>query len=58
MTADSPFFTYDVAAAIAQVPKNTIRYWVHLGKLKKYKPGRHPLIKRDELITLIEASAQ
>lgn len=58
MTADSPFLTYDIAAEIAMVPKATIRYWVQLGKLNKYKPGRHPLIKREELIALIEASVQ
>jgi excisionase family DNA binding protein len=51
------FLTYAEAATIARVPASTVRHWVAIGRLAKYKPGRHPLVKRDALIAFIEATA-
>ena len=53
----SPYLTYLEAAAIARVSPSTIRWWVTTGRLAARKPGRHPLIRRDDLIALIEATA-
>jgi excisionase family DNA binding protein len=53
-----PFYlTYSEAAQLARVPQSTVRWWVATGRLSKYKPGRHPLVKSDELIAFIEATA-
>ena len=51
------YLTFDEAAAIARVPKGTLRWWAAQGRIARQKAGRHPTVKRDDLIALIESSA-
>jgi excisionase family DNA binding protein len=37
--------------------KETVRYWVNIGKLAGFKPGRHIVIDEADLTALIERSA-
>jgi excisionase family DNA binding protein len=43
------YLTLAQVAERIQTPAETIRYWVHLGKLPAYKPGRQVLIREDDL---------
>ncbi len=40
------YLTLAQAAERIATPAETIRYWIHLNKLKAYKPGRQVLIAR------------
>jgi excisionase family DNA binding protein len=56
-TSFPKFVTFDQAAERLLVPLKTVRYWVSAGKLKAYKPGRHPLIREDDLLAFVENAA-
>lgn len=51
------YLTYVEAGAIARVSENTIRWWVATARLSRRKHGRHPMVKRDDLVALIESTA-
>jgi excisionase family DNA binding protein len=46
----------DAAARVSTSPE-TVRYWIHVGKLRAFKPGRSVLVRESDLEALIEASA-
>lgn len=48
--------TFAEAAELVRTPAETIRRWVWEGRLKAYKPGKHPLVRESELLALVEAS--
>lgn len=50
------YLTLAQAAESVSTPAETIRYWVHVGKLRAFKPGRQVLIREDDLAALVEAS--
>ncbi len=37
-------------------PTETIRRWIWEGRLKAYKPGKHPLVREADLLALVEAN--
>ena len=51
------YLTLTQAAERVATPAETVRYWVHVGRLKAFKPGRQVLIRESDLDALIEASA-
>jgi len=57
VNANHTYLTFAEAAELARVPVSTVRHWCVTGRLPRYKPGRHPLVKRDELIGFIESTA-
>ncbi len=50
------YLTFKQAAERIQGSPETIRYWVHIGRLPAFKPGRRVLIKESDLAALIESS--
>jgi excisionase family DNA binding protein len=50
------YLTLREAAAIANTPAETIRYWIHLGRLRGFKPGRSLLVRDDDLEEYIAGS--
>jgi excisionase family DNA binding protein len=38
-------------------PIATVRYWIQVGKLRAYKPGRQLLVKPEDLEALVSGSA-
>ena len=42
------FLTYQQVADQLQTPVGTVRYWVQVGELRAYKPGRRPLVREDD----------
>jgi excisionase family DNA binding protein len=34
----------------------TIRNWIWQGRIKSYKPGKHPLVRETELLAFVEAN--
>lgn len=32
----------------------TIRHWIWEGRIKAYKPGKHPLVRESELLAFVE----
>lgn len=46
----------DASTRVATSPE-TIRYWIYLGKLRAFKPGRSVLVRESDLEALIEASS-
>lgn len=51
------YLTLKQAAEVCQTSPETVRYWVHVGKLAAFKPGRSVLVREADLTALIEASA-
>jgi excisionase family DNA binding protein len=51
------YLTLTQAAERVSTPAETIRYWVHIGKLPAFKPGRQVLIREADLDAFVEASA-
>lgn len=37
-------------------PVGTIRSWIWEGRIKAYKPGKHPLVRETELLAFVEAN--
>lgn len=56
-TSFPSYVTFDQIADRLHVPLKTVRYWVSAGKLNAFKPGRHPLVREDELLAFIENAA-
>ena len=50
------YLTLQQAAELSCSAPETVRYWIHVGKLPAYKPGRRVLIKESDLAALIESS--
>ena len=57
MSAALVYLTFEEAAEIARVKPSTVRWWCTTGRLTRYKPGRHPLVKREELLAFIDGTA-
>jgi len=51
------YLTLAQAAERISTPAETVRYWVHLGKLPAFKPGRQVLVRETDLDAFVEASA-
>jgi excisionase family DNA binding protein len=51
------YLTLSQAAERVATPAETIRFWVHVGKLKAFKPGRQVLSREDDLDAFMAASA-
>lgn len=51
------YLTIPQAAERVQAPTETVRYWIHVGKLPAFKPGRRVLIRESDLAALVEASS-
>ena len=45
----------DLAERVS-TPAETVRYWIHLGKLRAFKPGRQVLVRDTDLDEMVEAS--
>jgi excisionase family DNA binding protein len=43
--------------AITRSPKGTVRHWLRTGRLPSIKPGRHRLIRREDLERFLCAAA-
>ena len=52
----SAFLTLRQAAERVCTSPETVRYWVHIGRLRAFKPGRSVLIREDDLLAMVEAS--
>lgn len=50
------YLTLREAAAIANTPAETIRYWIRLGRLRAFKPGKSLLVRDDDLAAYIAGS--
>jgi excisionase family DNA binding protein len=50
------YLTLDQIAERLHTPRETVRYWVAVGKLRSYKPGRKRLVREDDLVAFIEGS--
>ncbi len=37
-------------------PIKTVQRWIYAGRLRAFKPGRHPLIREDDLEAFLAAS--
>jgi excisionase family DNA binding protein len=37
-------------------PVGTIRNWIWEGRIKAYKPGKHPLVRETDLLALVEGN--
>jgi excisionase family DNA binding protein len=51
------YLTLAEAAERISTPAESIRYWIHLGKLQAFKPGRQVLVRESDLHAFVEASA-
>ena len=49
------FLTLQQAAAHCATPAESIRFWIYVGKLEAYKPGRQVLVRATDLDALIES---
>lgn len=56
-TQNDRFLTLGEAAELIRGASETVRYWIHVGKLRAYKPGRRVLVKETELRALVEGAA-
>jgi excisionase family DNA binding protein len=51
------YLTLDEVAAIAKVPRNTVRWWIQIGRLRSTKPGRSRMVAESWLHDLMERNA-
>lgn len=51
-----PYLTIAEAAALIRHEHATVRRWIWEGKIKAFKPGKHPLVRREDLLAFVEAS--
>jgi excisionase family DNA binding protein len=51
------YLTLAQAGALLHTSAETVRYWVHVGKLRAFKPGRSVLVRRKDLDALVESTA-
>lgn len=45
------------ASELCSTAPETLRFWIWQGKLRAYKPGRHVLVREDELRAHVESCA-
>ena len=50
------YLTLAQAGERVSTPSETIRYWISIGKLKAFKPGRQVLVRDVDLDAMVEAS--
>ncbi|MGH7442227.1 MAG: helix-turn-helix domain-containing protein [bacterium] len=48
--------TLNEVAEICRVSTATVRYWLSMRKLRSLKLGKHPLVKREELLRFVRAA--
>jgi len=48
--------TLKEVAELCRVSPATVRYWVAMGRLSPVKLGKHPLVKRTELLRFIRSA--
>jgi excisionase family DNA binding protein len=53
----SRYLTLVQAAERVATSAETVRYWIYMGRLKAFKPGRQVLIRESDLEALIEANS-
>ena len=53
----SAYLTLDQVADRLHVPFETARFWVKVGKLPAFKPGRHVLVREADLHAFVEGAA-
>lgn len=51
------FLTLEQISKQLHTPLDTVRFWIYSGKLAAFKPGRHPLVREDDLKAFVENSA-
>jgi excisionase family DNA binding protein len=51
------YLTLAQAAERVATPAESIRYWVHTGRLPAFKPGRQVLVREADLDAFVEASS-
>jgi len=54
--SSAKFLTLAQAGERVSTPTETIRFWIHVGKLRAFKPGRQVLVREDDLAAMVEAS--
>jgi len=55
--SDAPeFVTLAQASSLIATPSETLRRWIWQGRLKGYKPGRGLLLRRADVLALVEAN--
>lgn len=50
------YLTLKQAAEVCCTSPETVRFWIHVGKLAAFKPGRQVLVREADLTALIESS--
>jgi len=48
--------TLQEVAALCRVSVATVKYWMAMRRLRAVKLGKHPLVKREELLRFIKAA--
>jgi len=48
--------TLQEVAGLCRVSVATVKYWMAMRKIRAVKLGKHPLVKREELLRFIQAS--
>ena len=48
--------TFKEVAELCRVSLATVKYWVAMKKLKVVKLGKHPLVKREELLRFVKVA--
>ena len=56
-TTATKYLTLDQISEQLHTPLDTVRFWIYSGKLAAFKPGRHPLVREEDLAAFIEGSA-
>jgi hypothetical protein len=54
------YVTLEAASGLASpngIPIATLRYWIQVGKLRGFRPGRRVLVRLPDVIALIEGTA-
>lgn len=52
-TINTDFLTVEAAAQLAALSHWTLRRWLHLGRLTRYRLGKRTLVSRVELLQLL-----
>lgn len=56
MPTPDRYLTLSQVAERLSTPAETVRYWVHVGKLRAYKPGARVLVRETDLAAFVEGS--
>ena len=46
----------EVSVRLGGTPVKTSQNWIYAGKLPAYKPGKHPLVREEDLDALLKQS--